>query len=88
MGEEQVHVAGQLVLQERALLVDQQFGIAVVAHRDRHMHPRAPGDQVGAEHHAAVRLALPGRADDLGQHQAGRMAVAVVEAHRSPSACE
>src|SRR5690606_25023858 len=52
-------------------------------HGDRHVHPRPAGNQVGAEHHAAVRLAAGAlRAHDLGEHQARRVAVAVVEAHR------
>src|SRR3546814_11230340 len=58
VGEEQMHVARQLVLEEGALLVDQQLGVAVVAHRDRHVHPWLAGHEVGAEPDAAVRLAV------------------------------
>ncbi|KAG1322747.1 hypothetical protein G6F61_015180 [Rhizopus arrhizus] len=39
VGEEQMHVARQFVLEELPLLVDQQLGIAVVAHGDRHVYP-------------------------------------------------
>src|SRR3546814_19335806 len=35
VGEEQMHVARQLVFEEGALLVDQQLGVAVVAPRDQ-----------------------------------------------------
>src|SRR3546814_12839522 len=34
VGEEQMHVARQLVFEEGALLVDQKLGVVVVAHRD------------------------------------------------------
>ena len=68
MGEEQMHVARELVFEELLLLVDQQLGVAVVAHRDRHVHPRPARDEVGAEHHAAVRLAVDAvRPDDHGE---------------------
>ena len=82
VGEEQVHVARQLVFEEGALLVDQQFGVAVVAHGDRHVHPRPTGDQVGAEHHPAVRLPVDRlRTHDFRQQQPRGVAIAVVEAH-------
>ena len=76
-------VAGELVFQEGALLVDQQFRVTVVAHGDGHVHPGTARDQVGAEHHAAVRLAVDAfGADDFGQHQPRRMTIAEAETDR------
>jgi hypothetical protein len=50
--EEQLHVALDHRVEEGVLLIDEQFGKTVVAHRDRQVHPRPPGDEIGAEHDA------------------------------------
>ena len=70
--EEQAHAARDLVRRGTALLVDQPLRIAVVAHRDRQVHPRPARDQVGAEHDAAV-------ATDVGEREARRVAVGELE---------
>ena len=57
-------------LQNRPLLIDEKLGKAVVAHRDRQVHPRAARDEIrGEEDRAAGHR-------DLGEHHPGRMAVA------------
>ena len=57
--EEQAHATRELVLEEAPLLVDQQLGIAVVAHRHRQVNPGPPGNQVGAERDAAFARRPP-----------------------------
>src|SRR6187402_2261893 len=77
MREIELHAACELVLEEYSLLVDQKLGIAVVAHRNRKMHPWPARNEVGAEYDAA--LAFVER--DLGQHQTGRVPVRITETH-------
>jgi hypothetical protein len=42
--KKQPHAAREFVVQKARFFVDQQFGVAVVAHGHRHVYPRPAGD--------------------------------------------
>ena len=71
--EEQPAAALLEITEERGLLVDQELGIAVVAHRDREVDPGPAGHQVRREDHG------PARHLDLGQQQARGVTGATVK---------
>ena len=75
MREKQASSTIQKLPEERALLVDQHLGVAVVAHRDGYVHPRRPGDCIRREDDRAVLRC------ELGQEETGGMPIREVIAN-------
>src|SRR5687767_8257536 len=75
--EERPAVFSDDALEQGFLLIDQQFGIAVVAHRDRQVHPRGAWNKV-----AEKRVPPVARSFDTREHEAGRVAFRIGEGVR------
>src|SRR5205085_4041857 len=71
--EEQPTATLHEILEQRGFLVDEQLGIAVVAHRDRQVHPRTARDEIGREHDGTTGHR------DLGQQETGRVTRAAMK---------
>ena len=78
VGEEEPTVPREKIAEQRRLLVDQELGAAVVAHRDRQMHPRASRNEVRGEGDRSVR------AGHLGDDETGGVAARSMQPVRGP----
>ena len=73
MGEEEPTVTLHQVVEQSHLLVQEQLGIAVVAHVECAMHPGPSGNQIAGKDQGPIV------AGDLGEHQAGGVTEADVK---------
>src|SRR4029450_5421742 len=61
-------------LEQSLLLVDEQFWVALVTHRNRQVHPRRPWNEVPQKSHRPLA-----RSFHAGKHQSGRVAFGIRE---------